>query len=193
MIFVTVGAQMPFDRLVRSVDNWAATSGRTDIYAQIGATGWRPQHMDWAAFLDPLEYRQRFFDAEVIVAHAGIGAILTASEFGKPILVMPRRGDLNETRNDHQFGTARTFAKAGRITAAWTEDELIRSLDYLDTIPAPQRIASHASFELLRTLRQFIREDEAPVEREFAVSVDSLAATTAFAPLRGDDVESKAA
>ena len=36
MIFVTVGAQMPFDRLTSSVDRWAASHPTSDVVAQIG-------------------------------------------------------------------------------------------------------------------------------------------------------------
>ena len=42
MIFVTVGAQMPFDRMCKAVDAWAAKRGRSDVFAQIGETEWRP-------------------------------------------------------------------------------------------------------------------------------------------------------
>ena len=102
MIFVTVGAQMAFDRLVRTVDEWAATRGRKDVFAQIGPTEWRPRHIEWVAFLPPEDFRKRVADATMVVAHAGMGSIITALELGKPILVMPRRGHLQETRNDHQ-------------------------------------------------------------------------------------------
>ena len=42
MIFVTVGGQTPFDRLVRTVDNWALQHACSDAFAQIGDTAWRP-------------------------------------------------------------------------------------------------------------------------------------------------------
>ena len=35
MIFVTVGAQLPFDRLVDTVDAWAGRKGDTEVLAQI--------------------------------------------------------------------------------------------------------------------------------------------------------------
>ena len=72
------------------------------------------------------------------------------------MLVMPRRGDLGETRNDHQFGTARVFLEANRIAVAWNEHELPRMLDRLEQLEAPHRIPSHASFTLLNALRSFI-------------------------------------
>ena len=157
MIFVTVGAQMPFDRLVRTVDAWAGSADRRDVIAQIGRTKYRPSHMDWIAFLDPSEFRRHLFEADLIVTHAGMGTILTGLEFGRRILVLPRRGDLMETRNDHQFGTTGAFVKTGRIAAAWNEEELLRALNDPDRIPVPKRIASHASLALLTTVRGFIR------------------------------------
>jgi hypothetical protein len=33
MIFVTVGTQGQFDRLIRTVDEWAGGHGRTDVFA----------------------------------------------------------------------------------------------------------------------------------------------------------------
>jgi UDP-N-acetylglucosamine transferase subunit ALG13 len=180
MIFVTVGAQMPFDRLVRNVDAWVGRSGGNDVFAQIGRTDWRPANMGWTAFLDPPEYRQRLFAADVIVTHAGMGTILTALEFGRPILVMPRRGDLNETRNDHQFGTARALAEAGRVSVAWNERDLYAALSRLDSIPEPKRVASHASYQLLTVLRQFIRQEATSPASEPIMPAADPAPTVGF-------------
>ncbi len=162
MIFVTVGAQMPFDRLTSCVDRWAASRNDADVFAQIGITDWRPTHMDWTAMLDPSDYRQRLFEADAVITHAGMGTILTALEFGKPTVVMPRRGALRETRNDHQVGTARALAAEGLVTVAWDEHELAAWLQRLDKVVAPARIASHASIGLLTAVRDFIRAPIVP-------------------------------
>lgn len=37
MIFVTVGTQMPFDRLVEAVDQWASTRDRVNVFARSGS------------------------------------------------------------------------------------------------------------------------------------------------------------
>src|SRR5262245_61048293 len=129
MIFVTVGAQMPFDRLIRAVDEWAATCGRSDIFAQIGPSNYRPRHIRATRFIDPPEFRERVEAARVVVAHAGMGSILTALELGKSIIVMPRRGDLKETRNDHQVATARHLLAQGRVLVAFDEQQLLELLD----------------------------------------------------------------
>jgi UDP-N-acetylglucosamine transferase subunit ALG13 len=156
VIFVTVGAQMPFDRMVRAVDDWAGQRGRRDVFAQIGTTGFRPAHIGWAALLEPDQFRARVNEARVIVAHAGMGSILTALESGKPILVMPRRGDLMETRNDHQVATAEQFRKLGRVAVAMDERELPARLDELEGLSRGEPISRHASPRLLAAVRAFI-------------------------------------
>jgi len=137
MIFVTVGAQMPFDRLVRAVDAWAARCGNGGVFAQIGRGGYRPAHLRYVEFLEPRAFWTTFTNASAIVAHAGMGTIISALELGKPILVMPRRGDLAETRNDHQLATAQRFRELGLVEVAFHESELPDRLDQLARWPRP--------------------------------------------------------
>jgi UDP-N-acetylglucosamine transferase subunit ALG13 len=156
MIFVTVGAQMAFDRLVRTVDEWAGLRGRSDIFAQIGASDYRPRHITATRFLDPAEFRGRVEGARVVVAHAGMGSIITALELGKPIIVMPRRGDLHETRSDHQVATAKHFVRQGRIIVAFDEHELVEKLDQAVTLCGGEPISDRASPRLIAALRFFL-------------------------------------
>jgi UDP-N-acetylglucosamine transferase subunit ALG13 len=156
VILVTVGGQMPFDRLVAAVDEWAARRGRSDVFAQIGPTQLRPKHIEWVHLLEPDEFRRRVVAADAIVAHAGMGSILTALEHGKTILVMPRRGDLKETRNDHQVATAERFRELGRVHVARDERELPERLDGLCDMRASSAISPFASPRLVETLREFV-------------------------------------
>lgn len=147
---------MPFDRLIRTVDRWAKQSGRKDVFAQIGPSGTSPKNIPWRRNLKPLEFKERMQNASAIVAHAGMGTILTALELNKPILVMPRRGDLRETRNDHQVATAKRFEEQGRLVAAYDDEELMKKLDELLQIKPGKRIINQASPELLERLRDFV-------------------------------------
>ena len=140
VIFVTVGTQLPFDRLVRPVDAWAARTGRRDILAQIGPSKLRPQAVEYRPFLSPAEFSRHFASAELVIAHAGMGSILSAMSQGKPILVMPRRASLNEHRNDHQLATARRFKEMGRVLVAMDEQELDAQLSRVESIPTAPRI-----------------------------------------------------
>ena len=160
-IFVTVGAQYPFDRLIVAVDTWAA--GRQaghSLFAQIGEQGYRPAHMEFAELLKPPEFKQRVLWADVLVAHAGMGSILTALQYGKPILVMPRQGRLKETRNDHQLATARHFGKTGKVAVAMDENEIPSRLDELAALESAERISDRASDELIAAIHGFIHDKE---------------------------------
>jgi UDP-N-acetylglucosamine transferase subunit ALG13 len=161
MIFVTVGMQMPFDRLVRTIDEWTGRRGREDVFAQIGDTDFVPAHLDHTAFMDPQEFRERLASCSVVVSHAGMGTILTTLQFARPVIIMPRRGALRETRNDHQVETARSLLETKGISVAWNEDELADVLDRVGQLTPPRQIGPHASVGLITALRSFI--EGAPV------------------------------
>lgn len=156
MIFVTVGTDLPFDRMVRVVDNWASETGRYDIFAQIGEGGWEPHHIQFASFLTPPEYAEKFSSATAIVSHAGMGTILSALHYEKPILVMPKRASLGEHRNEHQLATAQWMKSMGKVNVAFDEDELRESLDLLDEMRPSQKISSFASEKLVQGIHHFI-------------------------------------
>lgn len=162
MIFLTVGTQGPFDRLVRAVDDWARARGRDDVYAQIGDSRYRPQHIAATRFLSADEFKEKIQAASLIVSHAGMGTIITALELGKPIIILPRRSDLKEHRNDHQIATAGQLAPLGRVVAAVDEADLMRKLDLVDTMAGAAPIVTEASPRLIAALCAFIAQDPLP-------------------------------
>ena len=158
MIFLTVGTDGPFDRLVNAVDRWAGSAGRQDVFAQIGHSQIRPSHIRFQQFLDPLEFTRLFSAAELVVAHAGMGTILSALRHEKPLLVMPRRASLGEQRNEHQLATARHLMQMGKVTVAFDEEELIERLGRLSELQARAPISAYAEPRLTATIRTFIDE-----------------------------------
>lgn len=156
-VFVTVGAQDSFDRLIMAVDGWAARHAEMHIYAQIGETSYRPEHIEHVTLLEPSEFRRRVLWSDVLVAHAGIGSILTALQYGKPILVMPRQGRLRESRNDHQLATALRFKAMSKVAVAMNADELSTLLDSITRLGASELISDRASDQLLSAIRGFIQ------------------------------------
>jgi UDP-N-acetylglucosamine transferase subunit ALG13 len=77
-------------------------------------------------------------------------------QLGKPILVLPRRSDLGETRNDHQVATTRHFAAAGHVLAAYDEQELRVRIAELERQQPGPLLAGSASPELLSAIRGFL-------------------------------------
>ena len=135
-ILVTVGTQLPFDRLVGAVDSWAG--GRSDIdgFAQIGA-GAAPRHLTHAVSVDPDDFAGRLAAADLVVAHAGMGTILTALDLGKPVVVMPRRADLGEHRNEHQRATV---ARLAHLAALHVVEDAASLASTLEGLLAPDAV-----------------------------------------------------
>lgn len=157
MIFVTVGSQMPFDRLIAAVDVWAMHHPYIEILAQIGVTQFAPSYMRGVDAFKPSEFADVCQAAQLIIAHAGMGSILTALQYGKPIVVMPRKGALRETRNDHQLAAAKWLGSIDGVFFADDETALPAAIDTaLARSLSPKPIAAHASAGLLDGLQQFI-------------------------------------
>jgi UDP-N-acetylglucosamine transferase subunit ALG13 len=119
------------------VDQWATQQQRSDVFAQIGESMNPPKHVHWRRFLSPTDFRAKAREAQVIIAHAGMGSILTALEFGKPIVLMPRRAHLGEHRNDHQWATVKHLSKDVGVAVAADEDELLDQLGRLGDLRSP--------------------------------------------------------
>lgn len=159
MILVTVGGQMPFDRLIRTVDGWAASRGRKDLFAQVGPKGFRPTAFESTEMMTPSEFGARVKASRAIIGHAGMGTILTALQHAKPLVILPRRAEFEETRNDHQVACARHFEAVAGVLVAITEDELPDRLDALDRLSSGAPIPPVASEELIGFIRGFIEAE----------------------------------
>jgi UDP-N-acetylglucosamine transferase subunit ALG13 len=163
VIFLTVGTQIPFDRLVSAVDRWAGEDPGRRVFAQIGPTSVRPRHIEWCDFISPADCRKRLSDAELVVSHAGMGTILSALELGTPALVLPRRAALGEHRNDHQLATARWFEQIAGVTVAFDEAQLVERLRAADWLAGGPRIGDSAPTGFIDALRAFIDGEPQPV------------------------------
>ena len=125
MIFLTVGTLFPFDRLVKAVDiTIAKNNGYEKVFAQIGKTNYEPKNIEYTAILENRNFDKKILDADYLISHAGIGTITMALDYGKPLLVMPRRKKFKEHVNDHQVATARKFEELGHILVAYDVEDL---------------------------------------------------------------------
>jgi exopolysaccharide biosynthesis glucuronosyltransferase PssE len=161
VIFLTIGTQLPFDRLVRPIDAWVGAHPDVECFAQIGTAEFEPQHMQFAKFLTADETRRRMQEAELIIAHAGMGTVISALQMGKPLLIMPRQCAFGEQRNDHQLASAAAFRRRPNIFVAMDETEIAARMDELTPVRAfhGEPIGPHASPGLLAAVREFIGTD----------------------------------
>jgi UDP-N-acetylglucosamine transferase subunit ALG13 len=171
VIFVTVGTQLPFDRLVRAVDAWAARNPRAEVFGQIGPAAYKPKNFESAVFLAPSDVERRFAGAELIVGHAGMGTILASLTMRIPIIVVPRRQLLGEHRSNHQLATAQWLKDELSLNIVLDTGELAALLDRRHELRPGREIGEVARAPLLDTLRRFV-QNEVP-ERSAIASISS--------------------
>ena len=156
-LFVTVGSMLPFDRLVRAIDDFVGTRPDIEAFAQIGETRNRPRHMDSRQMMTPAEYRRMFEEADVVVSHVGIGTVITAAELCKPLVMLPRQMELQEVTSRHQQATARWLAGRPGVHIVSSEAELPAKIDEVAGSRGVEDFESETRAELIRTVRDFIR------------------------------------
>lgn len=147
MIFVTVGTQLPFDRLIELVDG-LAPSLEEEVFAQTGRGRYQPANSQWSALLEPKRFDELVTRASRIVSHAGIGTVLMAQKYRKPVILFPRRASLGEHRNDHQLATIAALRGRDGIYVAESDEELSRLLRA--DLVAPEEGKPHPGRDRLR-------------------------------------------
>lgn len=135
MIFVTVGTQLPFPRLMREMDRIAGRLCEPVIAQTCEDT--RYTNLIVEPYMSAARYNEVVERARIIVAHAGIGTVMAARQYGIPAILVPRRADLGEHRNDHQIGTVRQLLGREGIRAVWNPETLDEYLteDFAPPLP----------------------------------------------------------
>ena len=140
MIFLTVGTQFPFDRLVKAVDQAAGINGFDEkIVAQVGDSSYCPRNFEVAQSVEKVVFDQHFTEADSIISHAGMGTITMALDHRKPLLVMPRLKKYGEVVNDHQLAIARKFEQLGYLLVAYSAEEVSIKMKQLKSFVPQQR------------------------------------------------------
>ena len=158
MIFVTVGTQLPFERLVAAVDSWSGRRDpRPDVLAQVGSGKADYPNVRCVQSLDGFQYAEEIARARLMIAHAGTGSILTALDRGVPVIVMPRDHLRGEHRDDHQSQTARQLEKMGLVAVAWNEADLPDLIDVELSKPPHNLGPRKRSTDLVDYLRSYLQ------------------------------------
>lgn len=114
-IFAMFGTQdKRFDRLLNAIlaskfikDN--------DVYVQLGYTKGEYEGIHCQEYYSEEELMHQIDIADLIITHAGVGAIVSALKLKKRVIVVPRLGEFKEQNNDHQVQIMERFDKQGYI------------------------------------------------------------------------------
>lgn len=152
MILVITGTvSRNFSRLIKEVDRIA---GKTDeeLVVQIGDTSFRPQNVSYFRFASKEAMEELYRKARVVVSHAGVGTIMTALRYNKPIIVVPRRKEYGELWDDHQVEIAEELAREGKVTVVYDINELKEALNNAAT----KQVITKKDNRLINSLREYI-------------------------------------
>lgn len=113
MIFVVLGTQkFQFNRLLAQMDSLIERNLLAeDVFAQTGNSGYVPRHYPYAPFLDKEPFEEKMAACGLLIAHGGVGTIISGLSKYKPVIVCPRRKAFGEHVDDHQFEIARAFSQ----------------------------------------------------------------------------------
>lgn len=155
LMFVTVGATLPFDRLVECVAQLHQEGAIPErIVVQTGVGGATPADLTTVESLPFDEVKSILGEASIVVCHGGTGSIITALREGCQVIAMPRLARLGEHYDDHQAEIVAAFVKRGLMLKADNVDELRVAL-----IEARRRkpvMATSDPSELIQFLRSII-------------------------------------
>jgi UDP-N-acetylglucosamine transferase subunit ALG13 len=126
-VVVTLGTiTFPFGRLVEQVRR--TIPAHATVFWQTGATP-RAGLRGTAEEVTPAEIlRNLIRDADVVIAHAGVGSALEVLQAGRCPVLIPRRRRFGEHIDDHQGQIAAELARRGLAVSVQAED---LSLDHL--------------------------------------------------------------
>jgi UDP-N-acetylglucosamine transferase subunit ALG13 len=161
LLFATVGATLPFDRLVRSVAQLKAEGAIPErVIIQTGVGGLTPEGLEVHETLPFDEVQALLKDASIVVCHGGTGSLITALRQGCHVIAMPRLSELGEHYDDHQSEITEAFVQRGLIQAAKDAEALRQALAAARS--RPRVVATTDPVGLIAFLREALNGGPAP-------------------------------
>lgn len=129
LVFATVGATLPFDRMVETVSQLKASGGiHEDLVIQAGIGGLMPPGLETYETLPFDSMLSYLRDADIVICHGGTGSLITALREGCRTIVMPRLFEKGEHYDNHQKEITNAFAARGLVSTANNLEELAQAL-----------------------------------------------------------------
>lgn len=130
MIFVCVGSrEYQFNRLLKKLDELVSEGIIEDkIVAQIGQSQYEPQNYEWHRFLDRDVFKNYQMESDLIISHAGTGALIGALKLEKQVISVPRLAKFDEHIDDHQTQISTALTEGGYLREVLDMDNLAETI-----------------------------------------------------------------
>ena len=155
MIFLTVGSwHRGYNRLIKAVDELVGSGIITEeVVAQVGKGSYKPKYLTTINFCSSDEFVNFISRSKMVIAHAGVGTIAQAVKKSKPVVVVPRKSALGEHFDDHQFVTAETLEKEGKVLVAYKVDDLADKIKQAENFVPNQ---TQRTNEIIYAVQEFL-------------------------------------
>ena len=130
MVFITLGTQgNQFNRCLEMVENLIdSLHPDHEFIAQVGNTKYKSEKIKIIEYIPEVDFKKYISNADVVISHAGSGALFNAIQKGKKTIAIARLHKYNEMANDHQTELVKKLAECGyildgtnSIIEAWTK------------------------------------------------------------------------
>jgi UDP-N-acetylglucosamine transferase subunit ALG13 len=117
MILVILGTQFrQFNRLLQEVEDLITAYNITDrVIVQCGHTNYESDLFELFKFIDNDQFVEYIKQADVIITHAGSGALFNAIKSGKKIIAVARLKEYREMVDNHQVELVKKLSGEGYI------------------------------------------------------------------------------
>lgn len=107
--------------------------------------------------MDPSSFEEKIRESSLVISHAGMGNVINALRFRKPVILLPRRADLHEMTTDHQLDAVRWLKSLNGVWVAKDEHALPGLINHVLEAPKiPEGLEQPELSSLLMNIRAFI-------------------------------------
>lgn len=158
MIFITLGSQkFQFNRLLKAVDQQVCEGKIQDkIFAQIGASDYRPQYYSFKDFLGRNEFAELIDKSDIVITHGGTGVIIGSIKKEKKVIAVPRLQKYGEHVDDHQLQLLTQFEKLDLICVCYDCDQIWKTIEEVKLKEYKKYISN--TDKILKSIETFIEE-----------------------------------
>lgn len=153
-------------RLLNDVEKLATKYPHLRFIAQTGPDAFESDYINTQQWMQTAQFERHVAESDVFISHAGMGNILLAAQYQKPIIIMPRLASLNEHINDHQASTAKAMQDKSFIRVVNNGQQLKAAMfDVIQNLgsginkntPLDIQQAEHRN-DLISAIKEFIDE-----------------------------------
>ena len=117
MVFITLGTQgNQFHRCLQMVEELIEkVNPDHEFIAQLGNTKYSSDKIKCLDYVPETDFKEYIAKADIVISHAGSGALFSAIQKGKKCIAVARLQKYNEMLNDHQTELVRKLSEGGYI------------------------------------------------------------------------------